>query len=189
MLLPQSLLDHAAAAPAADVPAAEVPARGQAVELLFRRHYTEMLRLAYCLLGERDAAEDAVQDAFASLHAHWGRLHDPEAALAYLRSSVLNRCRSRIRDLVRERAPRAWRADQVLEPSSEEHAVRVDEADRLAAAVRKLPMRQRQVVLCRYYLELSERETASLLEIGTGSVKRHAHRAVQALATRLEAAQ
>jgi len=158
------------------------------VDRLFRLHYAELLRLGYCLLGERDAAEDAVQDAFVSLHAHWGRLEDHGAALAYLRSAVLNRCRSRVRDLVRARAPRPWRADRVVEPSSEDHAVRDDEAVRLGAAVRTLPTRQRQVVICRYYLELSERETASLLEISTGTVKRHAHRAVQALATRLEVA-
>lgn len=168
--------------------AVDAPARGQAVDLLFRWHYAELLRLAYCLLGERAAAEDAVQDAFVSLHRHWGRLQDPEAALSYLRTSVVNRCRSRIRDLVRERAPRAWRADRVLEPSSEDHAVRGDETDRLAAAVRRLPTRQREVVVCRYYLELTERETATLLEIGIGSVKRHAHRAMQALATHLEPA-
>jgi RNA polymerase sigma-70 factor (sigma-E family) len=172
----------------ADVGVVESPGRDQAVDLLFRWHYAELLRLAYCLLGERDAAEDAVQDAFVSLHAHWSRLQDPDAALSYLRSSVVNRCRSRIRGLVRERTPRPWRGDRGDEPSSEEHALREDETDRLAAAVRRLPTRQRQVVVCRYYLELSERETATMLEIGIGSVKRHAHRAVQSLATHLEVA-
>ncbi len=167
---------------------ADVPGRDLAVDLLFRWHYAELLRLGYCILGDRGGAEDAVQDAFVSLHANWRRLKDPEAALAYLRSAVLNRCRSRVRDLVRERAPRPWRGDREAEPSSEDHAVRDDEADRLAAAVRSLPRRQSQVVFCRYYLQLSEQETATLLEIGTGSVKRHAHRAVQALSTRLEVA-
>jgi len=167
---------------------ARVPERGTAVDLLFRRHYVDLVRLAYCVLGERGAAEDAVQDAFVSLHANWARLEDPGAALGYLRSAVLNRCRSRVRDLVRERAPRPWRADRLTQDSSEEEAVRSDEAGQLAAAVRTLPTRQRQAVICRYYLELDERETATLLGIGTGSVKRHTHRAVKALGTRLEVA-
>lgn len=62
-----------------------------------------------------------------------------------------------------------------------------DEATRLAECVRELPRRQREVVTCRYYLQLSERETADLLEIGVGSVKRHAHRGLATLQSRLEA--
>ena len=59
------------------------------------------------------------------------------------------------------------------------------ERSRLAGAVGRLPRRQREVVVCRYYLELSVAETAELLGIGPGSVKRHAHRAIEALTTRL----
>lgn len=73
------------------------------VEVLFRRHYPSLLRMASALLGTREGAEDAVQDPFVSLYRHWRRLRDPEAAEAYLRVAVLNRCRSQIRTRVRDR--------------------------------------------------------------------------------------
>ncbi|RYP83726.1 hypothetical protein EKO23_18165 [Nocardioides guangzhouensis] len=71
--------------------------RVELVDVLFRRHYAALLRLGVVMLGSREAAEDAVQDAFVSLHRQWSSLRDPEAAEAYLRSAVLNRCRSWVR--------------------------------------------------------------------------------------------
>lgn len=99
---------------------------------------------------------------------------------------MLNGCRSRIRALVRERNRPGWAEPPPVDSSSSEVIAR-DEADRVAQAVRELPHRQREVVVCRYYLELGEAETAELLGIGIGSVKRHAHRARAALSTMLEA--
>jgi RNA polymerase sigma factor (sigma-70 family) len=69
----------------------------------------------------------------------------------------------------------------------EEIAVDTDEAARVAAAVRALPTRQREVVVARYYLGLSEAQTAQLLQVGLGSVKRHAHRALRTLQSGIEA--
>jgi RNA polymerase sigma factor (sigma-70 family) len=63
-----------------------------------------------------------------------------------------------------------------------------DEALRLVAAIRSLPLRQREAVVCRYYLDLTEAQTAALLEIGVGSVKRHAHRALAKLHDQMEVA-
>jgi RNA polymerase sigma factor (sigma-70 family) len=71
-------------------------------------------------------------------------------------------------------------------PSSEEAAVASDEQARLAAAVRALPRRQREVLVCRYYLDLSVADTAALLHITNGSVKRHAYRGIGALSERRE---
>lgn len=169
------------------------PERDEAIDLLFRTHYSDYLRLAFCLLGQRAAAEDAVQDAFVSAYDHWSGLRDPGAAPAYLRSAVINRCRSRLRDRIREtRAPRMLLIDRTQvgeEPSTaasvEDVAVERAERSRLSDAVKGLPRRQREVVVCRYYLELSVAETAQLLGIGVGSVKRHAHRGVEALTRRL----
>ena len=62
--------------------------RDEAIAILFRAHYATLLRLAFCLLGERAPAEDAVQDAFVSAYTHWTGLRDPDAAPAYLRSAV-----------------------------------------------------------------------------------------------------
>ncbi len=49
---------------------AETPARDELVDVLFRRHYTALLRLGVVMLGSREAAEDVVQDAFVALHRH-----------------------------------------------------------------------------------------------------------------------
>ncbi len=165
--------------------AAARPTRDEAVELLFRAHYPRLVRLAYCVLGDRGASEDAVQDAFVSLHRHWHSLRDVGAAESYLHATVLNRARSRIRDVARSRGDCPL---QSVKPSvaPEEAAVSHDDAARLAAAVRELPRRQCEVVICRYYLQLSEAETAELLGMGVGSVKSHAHRALKSLSHRLE---
>jgi RNA polymerase sigma-70 factor (sigma-E family) len=166
------------------------PGRGEAIDVLFRAHYASLLRLAFCLLGERAPAEDAVQDAFMSAYTHWTGLRDPDAAPAYLRSAVINRCRSRLRDTLRGRhRPALLLVDNsrvgTTEASPEDIVVQRTERSQLAVAVGMLPRRQREVVVCRYYLELSVNETAEVLGIGTGSVKRHAHRGVAALSQRL----
>ena len=164
--------------------------REQVLTGLFRAHCVELVRLAYCLLGDREASEEAVQEAYLSLFRHWP-LRDERSALAYLRSGVINRCRSDQRriysarkgqPLLRFSLPGApFGADASTEVFAQ------DEATRLAERVRELPRRQREVIVCRYYLQLSERETADFLEISVGSVKRHAHRGLATLQSRLEA--
>ncbi|WP_392542360.1 RNA polymerase sigma factor [Oryzobacter telluris] len=160
--------------------------RDEAFGVLFRAHAAGLVRLAQVLLGDREAAEDAVQEAFVSLYRHWNGLRDHGASRAYLRAAVINRCRSGQGQLIRARRVRERLAVvDWLEPSSEARAVEHDDARRLAAAVQALPTRQREVVVCRYYLELTEAETAALLDIGVGSVKRHAHRGLARLQDRL----
>jgi len=157
------------------------------VEILFRRQYPILLRIAYALLGTREGAEDAVQDAFVSLHRHWRSLRDPEAAEAYVRSAVLNRCRSGIRTRARDRL--RMHSDPAVPPhvvGSDEVAVSREDAALVGAALRQLPRRQREVVTCRYLLELTVAETAETLGISGGAVKRHAHRGLRALHTALE---
>lgn len=156
------------------------------VEVLFRRHYASLLRTAYALLGTREGAEDAVQDAFVSLYRHWGRLRDPGAAESYLRAAVLNRCRSRIRSLISERS----RANDPVVPlyvvGSDEVVGSREDTAIVADALRQLPRRQREVVACRFLLELTVAETAETLGISDGAVKRHTHRGLHALHTALE---
>jgi RNA polymerase sigma-70 factor (sigma-E family) len=156
------------------------------VDVLFRQHYAALLRIAYALLGTREGAEDAVQDAFVSLYRHWNRLRDHGAADAYLRSAVMNRCRSGIRSLVRDRALTELHVVPLHTEGSDATAVVNDDARLVGLALRKLPQRQREVVACRYLLELSVAETAETLGISDGSVKRHAHRGLHALHTALE---
>lgn len=157
-----------------------------ALDVLFRRHYPSLLRIATALLGSREAAEDAVQDAFVSLYRNWGRMRDPGAADAYLRSTVLNRCRSGIRSLVRDRSLRELHVVPLHTEGSDTTAVVNEDARLVGLALRKLPRRQQQVVACRYLLELTVTETAETLGISDGAVKRHTHRGLQSLHTALE---
>ena len=167
---------------------AAMPPRDELVDVLFRRHYTSLLRLAVVMLGSREAAEDAVQEAFVALHRNLKSLRDPEAAEAYLRSAVLNRSRSWVRRQVTQRAARPLILVREQHESPEERVVERDEVGSLVAVMRTLPRRQREVLACRYVLELSVAETAQLLEISEGSVKAHTHRGLQSLQQRIEVA-
>lgn len=164
------------------------PARAELVDVLFRRHYQALVRLAVVMLGSREAAEDAVQDAFVALHRNVRSLREPEAAEAYLRSAVLNRCRSWVRRQVTQRAARPLVLVRDHYESAEDTTVGHHEAGSLVAAMRTLARRQREVLACRYVLQLSVAETAQLLEISEGSVKAHAHRGLQVLQQRIEVA-
>jgi DNA-directed RNA polymerase specialized sigma24 family protein len=64
---------------------------------LYQAHALSLARLALVMLGDRAAAEDVVQDAFLGLYRRWDRLADPAAAQSYLRTSVLNSCRTTLR--------------------------------------------------------------------------------------------
>jgi DNA-directed RNA polymerase specialized sigma24 family protein len=66
----------------------------EAVTGLYQAHALGLIRLGVVMLGDRAAAEDVVQEAFCGLFLHWARLTDPAKALPYLRSAVLNGCRS-----------------------------------------------------------------------------------------------
>jgi len=164
---------------------ADTPARAELVDVLFRRHYSALLRLGVVMLGSREAAEDAVQDAFVALHRHRRSLRDPEAAEAYLRAAVLNRCRSWVRRQVTQRATRPLMIVRDHQESPEDTTVGRHEVESLVAVMRTLARRQREVLACRYVLELSVMETAQLLQISEGSVKTHTHRGLQAMQQRI----
>lgn len=141
---PRSARDAATEATGADI-----------FEVLFRRHYPALLRLGVVMLGSREAAEDAVQDAFVALHRHWPSLRDPEAAEAYLRAAVLNGFRSWVRRQVTQRAPRPLMVVKEHEESPEDTTVGRDAVGSLVGVMRTLARRQREVLACRYVLELS----------------------------------
>ena len=158
---------------------------------LHRAHYGALVGLAQLVVDGRSDAEEVVQEAFVRLYASWTRLRDPDSALAYLRSSVLNLGRSRIRRrIVARRYLQSQRPDDVSTPAADDALVsgsRVDPATRatVLAAVRSLPRRQRECVLLRYYGGLGEQDVAATLGISAGSVKTHTHRAMAALAAQL----
>jgi RNA polymerase sigma-70 factor (sigma-E family) len=164
---------------------AELDARA-ATEVLFHRHYRSLLGTARLLVDDPGAAEEVVQDAFVALHRHWPTMRDPAAALGYLRTSVLNGARGRLRR--RRTAQRHLTAMVGTDAEgAEDVAVRHTEQRAVAEALRRLPRRQRECLVLRYYANLSEAEIAAALGISAGSVKTHAHRALSALEHDLEA--
>jgi RNA polymerase sigma-70 factor (sigma-E family) len=152
-----------------------------AVEQLYAAHWRQLVRLSVLLVRDQGTAEEVVQDAFIGLHDRWGRLRDPERALAYLRQAVVNRSRSvlRHRAVVIKYAGRDRPPDSA--PPADAAAAQHAQRDVVLTAMRGLPERQREVVALRYYLDLSEAEIADTLGISRGAVKSHASRGLNSL--------
>ena len=161
------------------------PDADEVLTALFRAHYTGLVALAVCLTGDKPAAEDLVQDAFAKMYRHWHRLREPDRALAYLRACVANGHKSRLRRLqVARRHATTLLPDAA---SAEEQAMLAGEHADLVGALRRLPTRQRQVLALRYFAELTDPEIASCLSLAASSVRVHAHRGLAALTRHVEA--
>lgn len=152
-----------------------------AVTHLFTAHYRPMVRLAVLLLHDREAAEEIVQDAYVALHGRWGRLRDPDRALGYLRVTVVNRSRSALRHRKVVEAHLAAERPPTDAPSAEAGALDRLTRDVVIAALRRLPARQREAVVLRYYADLSEADTAEAMGVSRGAVKSHLSRGVAAL--------
>ena len=165
------------------------PSRDAAITALFVSEAARLTAVAQLLTGDRAAAEDLVQDAFVSLFRRWAWLSDKNLAANYLMGAIVKGARSTLRQRYssRELLHRAGREHVESTPSAEATALVAEDARRLRDALVLLPMRQRQVVMLRYYAGQSEREIADTLGISPGSVKRHASRAVDSLARVLEA--
>lgn len=155
------------------------------VSELYHAHRLPMVRLAVLLVDDLATAEDVVQDAFTALYRRHGEhIAEVDNALGYLRTAVVNTSRSVLR---RRRTARAWTPPAAADmPSAEEHVV-LDEAHReVLAALGRLTPRRRQVLVLRYWAELSEAEIATTLGISRGAVKSNASRALDALERILE---
>ena len=161
----------------------------EAVTRLYAEHYRDLVRLAAVFVRDGETAEEVVQDAFVAMHGAWRRLRDNEAAHAYLRQSVVNRSRSALR---RRRTADAYahgpvHADPVRTvPSAEASALSALHHDEVMTALRALPRRQREVLVLRYYSDLSEAGIAETLRISRGAVKSHASRGIAALRSDLQ---
>ncbi|HEU5143858.1 MAG TPA: sigma-70 family RNA polymerase sigma factor [Dermatophilaceae bacterium] len=151
---------------------------------LFDLHYVELVATARLLVDDRETAEDVVMEAFTALHRRWQLLREPGEAHRYLRSCVLNGARSQLR---RRKVRRLHEGRQREEPASpQDVAVAGTDHEALSRLMRALPTRQREVLVLRFYLDLSEAEVAEVLGIGKGSVKQHSARGLAALARALE---
>jgi len=171
------------------------PDAAASVTALYAEHALGLVRLAVVVTGDRAAAEDIVQDAFFGLYRRWDGVPNMTSPLAYLRVSVMNGCRTALRRRSRlglcsgagfggglDEAALAESGPFAGLTESAEASVLLGEEQRLvAAALRKLPRRQREAVVLRYYLDLSIEETAQVMGISLGTVKSATHRALAAV--------
>jgi RNA polymerase sigma-70 factor (sigma-E family) len=133
-----------------------------------------LLRTAYLLTGDQGDAEDAVQAMFGRVYQSWPKIQHREAAESYCRRALIRevgswRRRRRVTQVLTDQPPEQP-THEANEPSED-----------LKAALMELPIKQRAVVVLRYYADLSEGEVADVLDISTGSVKQHTHRALAKL--------
>lgn len=158
---------------------------GHAFDALVRPHWQMAFRLAYLITRNAADAEDAAQDALVKSWRALPRFRSAEPFRPWLLRIVGNEARNRRRSAGR-RATLVLRA-QAAEPSGdaapspEEIAVAADERTRLLAALDALPAHAREVLACRYLLDLSEAETAAALGVSRGTVKSRTARALEQL--------
>jgi RNA polymerase sigma-70 factor (sigma-E family) len=142
-----------------------------------------LLRTAYLLAGDWATAEDLLQTALTKTYLAWKRLGRIEAVEPYTRRVLVNTATSWWR--------RRWHGERPTEvlpeqPGPDRHEEALDR-DLLWQHVRVLPARQRAVLVLRFYEDLSEAQTADLLEISPGTVKSQTARALATLRKRLAA--
>jgi RNA polymerase sigma-70 factor (sigma-E family) len=145
---------------------------------LFHGHFATMTRLA-AMLGADDP-EDVAQEAFVRLHRQRRTLRDPHASLGYLRTTVVNLSRSRVRHLAVVRRNQPTRSPDA--ESAEHQAVRREDVRELVVALGQLSTRHREALVLRYWLELNEAEMADTMGVSRGTVKSHVSRGLDALA-------
>jgi RNA polymerase sigma-70 factor (sigma-E family) len=149
------------------------PSRRHAVALLYERHYAELVRLAFALTSDWDLAEELAQEAFARAWRSWGNIRDQQAAPAYLRTIVVNLARRSLRRRLQER--RAW------PDAGDVQAADPAESIDLLRALARLPARKRACVVLRFYMDLSEADTAAALGVSVGTVKSQTAKALRRL--------
>jgi RNA polymerase sigma-70 factor (sigma-E family) len=150
---------------------------------VYRVHLVPLLRFAWLLCGDQHQAEDVVAEAFARVFTQWrrGKVSEP---YAYLRRAVVNEVTSRGRRRLLEareehRRLGRGRVDRPLDDV-------VAERDVVVRALRQLPLRQRAVLVLRFYDDLPEREVADILGLSVGTVKSHTARGLERLRAELE---
>lgn len=138
----------------------------QQFEVLFDAAMAPALRI----LRGVAAAEDVAAEALARTYADWSRLGGAPWLTAWVSRVSTNLAIDQIRRSKR-------RPPEIRRAANGDLELRLD----LAEAVARLPRRQREAVSLRYFADLSERDVAALMDVSTGSVKKHLHRGLQAM--------
>jgi RNA polymerase sigma-70 factor (sigma-E family) len=156
----------------------------EAFDEYVRARGPRLVRTAYLFTGDRHVAEDVVQNALASLIVSWRRLRDVANLDAYVYRSVVNAGRRWRRRRWTGEIPYGYLPEE--EAVAEDAPARFDGRTDMIAALRRLPPRQRAVLVLRYYADLSEAETAAVLGCSVGTVKSQSSRGLAALRAALE---
>lgn len=149
---------------------------------VYQEHYRQLLRMALLLVDDRSVAEDVVQDAYVRVYDARSRLRDRDKALAFLRQTVLNRARSLLR---RKQVSKRYEHRLVQRDPHPDDSVRGIDRTVIAEALTRLPRRQREAVVLRYYADFSEEYTAKLMKVTPGAVKSYCSRGVARLSNLL----
>ncbi len=142
-----------------------------------------LVRLARLLTGDEHRAEDLVQEVLAKAYARWGSIARTDRPDAYVRRMLVNAQHSWWRRRGSREISVAALVDQA---GATDETAGVDERDRLWRLVRDLPVRQRTVIVLRYYEDLDDASIAEIMQCSTGTVRTHAKRALTALRGRQE---
>jgi RNA polymerase sigma-70 factor (ECF subfamily) len=151
-------------------------AAATALEALLTNRTSALLRTAFLLTGDPEAARDLLQSALERVTRRLGTLRDPQAVEAYVRATMASTAANQRRRFWHREAPTAQLPER---PSYGDHAV--DIRLTVMAALRALPANQRAVIVMRFYEDLSEAQTAQALGIPVGTVKSRTSRALVAL--------
>lgn len=156
-----------------------------AYEELVRIHQGVAFRTAYLIAGSTSDAEEAAHDAFVKAFRALGRFRRGMPFRPWLLAIVVNEARNRRRSAGRRHALALRAAEEIrpgdAAPSPEAAVLGHERHDLLLSAVNRLSEEHRLVVACRYFLDLSEAETASALGIRAGTVKSRLSRALERL--------
>jgi RNA polymerase sigma-70 factor (sigma-E family) len=157
------------------MPNAMESTRDALVASLYQERYARSVRLVYGIVGDLATAEDVTQEAFLAVWQNRRRVRDPEALAAYLRKTLVNEARSRLRRRGLERRHlRVLGSEKLIVDDTAERTV-------LWAAVQSLPFRRRSCVVLRYYAGWTEHEIADAMGTSIGTVKSQTHRGLKAL--------
>jgi len=146
---------------------AERPAAPGRLEDLYVRNAPSALRLGYFLTGNRELAEDLVQEAFVRVAGRFRHLRVPDAFDAYLRRTIVNLYTSQLR---RTKLERAYVARHGAAPSIATESSDPATRDELWRALHTLPERQRVAIVLRFYEDLSEQRAAEILHCSSGAL-------------------
>lgn len=153
-------------------PATDEVGSAPSFEQVYTDQFLPMVRLATLMCGRPETARDIVQDCFVKLHVKWAGVESP---IAYLRTSVVNGCRSRAR-WERRRRGRARASEESTEQAPDE----------LFDVLGTLPGKQRAAIVLKYYEQRTEAEIAAILGCRPGSVGPLVTRGLRSLRTVLD---